>query len=416
MILRSRIVLPVSQPPIEDGAVLIKGNRIASIGSWKHLRASKQGEAIDLGNSILLPGLVNAHCHLDYTDMAGKVPPQKSFTDWIKLITSAKSEWNYSEFAESWLRGARMLLRTGTTTVADFEAVPELLPEVWTATPLRVISFLELTGVRSRRKPRSILQEALERIESLSRGRCRAAVAPHAPYSTVPELLRRTAAAARRRRWPLSIHVAESTQEFEMFMNGSGEMFEWLRRNERDMSDCGVGSPVQHLERCRALSKNLLAVHVNFLAARDASLLARKKASVVHCPRSHFYFRHQKFPLRELTRARVNVCLGTDSLATDYKKPKEPVELNMFDEMRSFARAHSRLPPEKILRLATLNGALALGLDRKIGRLSKGAFADLITIPFSGNAADAYEAVLDHRRDVSASMIDGNWAVEPAPQ
>jgi cytosine/adenosine deaminase-related metal-dependent hydrolase len=416
MILRSRIVLPVSQPPIEDGAVLIKGNRIASIGSWKHLRASKQGEAIDLGNSILLPGLVNAHCHLDYTDMAGKVPPQKSFTDWIKLITSAKSEWNYSEFAESWLRGARMLLRTGTTTVADFEAVPELLPEVWTATPLRVISFLELTGVRSRRKPRSILQEALERIESLSRGRCRAAVAPHAPYSTVPELLRRTAAAARRRRWPLSIHVAESTQEFEMFMNGSGEMFEWLRRNERDMSDCGVGSPVQHLERCRALSKNLLAVHVNFLAARDASLLARKKASVVHCPRSHFYFRHQKFPLRELTRARVNVCLGTDSLATVYKKPKEPVELNMFDEMRSFARAHSRLPPEKILRLATLNGALALGLDRKIGRLSKGAFADLITIPFAGNAADAYEAVLDHRRDVSASMIDGNWAVEPAPQ
>ena len=416
MILGSRIVLPVSQPPIEDGAVLIKGNRIASIGSWKHLRASKQGEAIDLGNSILLPGLVNAHCHLDYTDMAGKVPPQKSFTDWIKLITSAKSEWNYSEFAESWLRGARMLLRTGTTTVADFEAVPELLPEVWTATPLRVISFLELTGVRSRRKPRSILQEALERIESLSRGRCRAAVAPHAPYSTVPELLRRTAAAARRRRWPLSIHVAESTQEFEMFMNGSGEMFEWLRRNERDMSDCGVGSPVQHLERCRALSKNLLAVHVNFLAARDASLLARKKASVVHCPRSHFYFRHQKFPLRELTRARVNVCLGTDSLATVYKKPKEPVELNMFDEMRSFARAHSRLPPEKILRLATLNGALALGLDRKIGRLSKGAFADLITIPFAGNAAEAYEAVLDHRRDVSASMIDGNWAVEPAPQ
>lgn len=416
MILRSRIVLPVSQPPIEDGAVLIKGNRIASIGFWKHLPASKQGEAIDLGNSILLPGLVNAHCHLDYTDMAGRVPPQKSFTDWIKLITSAKSEWNYSEFAESWLRGARMLVRTGTTTVADFEAVPELLPEVWTATPLRVISFLELTGVRSRRKPRSILQEALQRIESLSRGRCRAAVAPHAPYSTVPELLRRTAAAARRRRWPLSIHVAESTQEFEMFMNGSGEMFEWLRRNERDMADCGAGSPVQHLERCRALSKNLLAVHVNFLAARDASLLARRKASVVHCPRSHFYFRHHKFPLRELTRARVNVCLGTDSLATVYKKPKEPVELNMFDEMRSFARAHSRLPPEKILRLATLNGALALGLDRKIGRLSKGAFADLITIPFAGKAADAYEAVLDHRRDVSASMIDGNWAVEPAPR
>jgi cytosine/adenosine deaminase-related metal-dependent hydrolase len=200
-----------------------------------------------------------------------------------------------------------------------------------------------------------------------------------------------------------------------MFMNARGELFDWLRRNERDMSDCGAGSPVQHLERCRALSENLLAVHVNHLGARDASLLAGKKASVVHCPRSHAYFKHRKFPLRELTRARVNVCLGTDSLATVYKKPKETVELNMFDEMRSFARAHPRLSPERMLKLATLNGALALGLARKIGRLSKGAFADLITIPFAGRAADAYDAVLHFRGDVSASMIDGRWAVEPAP-
>ena len=416
MILRARILLPVSQPPIEDGAVRVEANRIAWIGPWKRLPSRNRGEAIDLGNSILLPGLINAHCHLDYTDMAGRVPPQKSFTDWIKLITTAKSEWNYSEFAESWLRGARMLLRTGTTTVADFEVVPELLPEVWSATPLRLISFLELTGVRSRRRPRLIVDEALERIASLPRGRNRAVLAPHAPYSTVPELVRRSAAAARRRRWPLSMHVAESMQEFEMFTSAGGELFEWLRRNDRDMSDCGAGSPIQQLERCRALSNNLLAVHVNYLGPRDASLLARRKASVVHCPRSHVYFKHRKFPLRELSRARVNVCLGTDSLATVYKKPRETVELNMFDEMRSFARAHSRLSPEKILKLATLNGAIALGLARKIGRLSKGAFADLITIPFTGKLTDAYEAVLHFRGDVPASMIDGRWAVEPVAQ
>ena len=113
MILRSRIVLPLSQPLIEDGAVVVSGNRIVSVGPWKHLSKKRRAQALDLGDALLLPGLVNAHCHLDYTDMAGKVPPQKSFTDWIKLITTAKAEWNYSEFAASWLRGAQMLVRTG---------------------------------------------------------------------------------------------------------------------------------------------------------------------------------------------------------------------------------------------------------------------------------------------------------------
>src|SRR5882724_3271622 len=162
MILRARVVLLLTRPPIKDGAVLIYGNRIARVGRWKDLSGDDRDEVFDLGDTVLLPGLINAHCHLDYTDMAGQFPPQKSFTDRIKLLIVAKSQWNYSEFAESWLNGARMLAQTGTTTVADFEAVPELLPEVWHATPLRVISFLELTGVKSRRQPAAILREACE--------------------------------------------------------------------------------------------------------------------------------------------------------------------------------------------------------------------------------------------------------------
>jgi len=110
-------------------------------------------KVLDLGEVILLPGLVNAHCHLDYTGMAGEFLPPKSFTDWIKLITAAKGGWTYSDFAQSWLNGAQMLLRNGTTTVADFENVPELLPEVWNATPLRVFSFLEMTGVKAAATP-----------------------------------------------------------------------------------------------------------------------------------------------------------------------------------------------------------------------------------------------------------------------
>jgi cytosine/adenosine deaminase-related metal-dependent hydrolase len=414
-LIRSRVVLPVSKPPIENGAVLISGNRIVGVGPWEsfthHASRITSDTIFDLGDAILLPGLINAHCHLDYTDMAGKVPPQKRFTDWIKLMLAAKSEWNYSEFAESWVHGAQMLLRTGTTTVADFEAVPELLPDVWSATPLRVFSLLEMTGVKSRRSPRQILRETIEHISTLPGGRCRVGLAPHAPYSTVSELLRLSAQTARKQNWPLSIHVAESAQEFEMFMKAGGDMFDWLCRNERDMNDCGLGSPIKHLDRSGALGKNLLAVHVNYLAPGDAALLARRKASVAHCPRSHDYFKHEKFPLNKLARAKVNVCLGTDSLATVYKTRKQSVELSMFDEMRAFASAHPRISPEKILQMATINGARALGMEGRVGEISADALADLIAIPFAGKPKDAHEATVHHRGDVTASMIDGEWAI-----
>ncbi|HKS38835.1 MAG TPA: hypothetical protein VJW76_16695, partial [Verrucomicrobiae bacterium] len=167
MILRARVVLPVSSPPIEDGAVRIAGNRIVSVARWRDLAPPAGEEIVDLGNTILLPGLINAHCHLDYTGMAGRLAPTRTFVDWIKTITTEKGGWIYADFAKSWMDGVKMLARTGTTTVADVEAVPELLPEAWDATPLRIFSFLEMTGVKSRRQPERILGEAVQKIESL---------------------------------------------------------------------------------------------------------------------------------------------------------------------------------------------------------------------------------------------------------
>ena len=413
LLLRARIVAPISHAPINDGAVLLSGERIVAVGRWRDLSASFSGRILDLGEMILLPGLVNAHCHLDYTHMAGQFPPPKRFTDWIKVITTTKAEWAYSEFAASWLAGAKMLLRTGTTTVGDIENVPELLPDVWEATPLRVVSFLEMTGIRSRRDPKMILQEAARRIDTLPAGRCRAGLSPHAPYSTVPELVRLSADMARRRKWPMAIHLAESAQEFEMFVDGHGDMFDWLRRSQRDMSDCGWGSPVQHLERCGALRDNLLAIHVNYLAEKDAALLARRRVNIVHCPRSHAYFRHDAFPLRALTRRGINLCLGTDSLASVHKTRRETLELNLFEEMRAFAGNHPKAAPNRILQMVTINAARALGLKGEVGELSPTSFADLIAVPFSGKPAHVYDAVLHHADNVTASMIEGQWAIAP---
>lgn len=415
LVLRARVVIPISQPPIENGAVAISGERIAAVGSWKEISSKHRADVLDLGEVILLPGLVNAHCHLDYTCMAGQLSPPRSFVDWIKLITTSKSGMIYSDFAESWLSGAKMLLHTGTTTVADIEMVPELLPDIWSATPLRVISFLEMTGVKSRRPAVEILGEAMNKISSIPGGRNRMGLSPHAPYSTNPELLRLAGEAARREDLLLVTHVAESNQEFEMFAHGRGAMFDWLRRSGRDIGDCGLGSPVQHLERAGLLCKQLLAIHVNHLVPGDAELLAKGQVSVVHCPRSHAYFKHRAFPLAELTKAGVNLCLGTDSLASVELPRKQRIELNMFDEMRQFADINPDLNPATILRMATLNGARALRRIGFIGEIAPGTCADMIAIPHAGKIADAEQAVVEHRGDVAASMIAGEWAIAPGP-
>ena len=198
-----------------------------------------------------------------------------------------------------------------------------------------------------------------------------------------------------------------------MFMHARGEMFDWLKRNERDNSDCGLGSPVKHLARNKMLGENLIAVHVNLLARGDASLLGKRGAHVVHCPRSHEYFCHPPFPRKRLANAGANICLGTDSLATVRKIGKQNPELNLFDEMRSLADDNPELLPLEILHMVTINAAHALGLAGQVGELSENSLADLIAIPGS-KTKNVHEAVLAHTGPVSASMIDGRWAIPPA--
>jgi cytosine/adenosine deaminase-related metal-dependent hydrolase len=410
MLVRARILLPVCAAPVENGAVAISANRVVFAGRWREMDRETHRPVIDLGEAILLPGLVNAHCHLDYTDLTG-LPPQKQFPDWIKGLVALKAAASYTDYAAAWLRGAKMLLRTGTTTVGDIEAVPELLPDVSSSTPLRVFSFLELTGVRSRRKPSEILREAAAKIRALGSAAHSAGLSPHALYSTMPALLKQTARVARRRAWRVAMHVAESTEEQEMCVHRRGSLFDWLK-NQRDMSDCGNGTPVQQVRRCGLLGGNFLAIHANCLEPGDIAALAESRSHVVHCPRSHAYFQHPPFLYRQLAAAGVNVSLGTDSLASILPPRRGKAELNMFAEMRSFAASYPDVAPEQIVRMATQGGARALGLQERVGGIFQGGMADLTAIPFAGKAEDAWAAVVHHIGDVSASMIDGRWVAD----
>lgn len=378
MILRARVILPLADAPIENGAIVIKDGRIDWIGRWRECIPLEHHKVHDLGEVALFPGLINAHCHLDYTSMAGKIPAPKYFPDWVKIMLSFKSHWSCSEFAESWLSGAKMLLNGGVTTVADIESVPELLPQVWEATPLRVISCLEMTGVKNQRLAGDVLGETLGIIDHLPNiDRKHAALSPHSLYATQPDLIRASVQTAAERQFRLTTHLSESESEFQMFCDGKGPFFDWLK-GQRKMDDCGKGSPVRLAHEYRLLSPTFLAVHVNYLAPGDAEIIGRSGTHVAHCPRSHEYFGHDPFPYESLIAVGTNIALGTDSLASIRKTGGQAPELSLWEEMRSFAASHPGVGPKEIFGMVTQNAARALGMEDRIGTLKPGFAADVI--------------------------------------
>mgnify|MGYP001170902215 CR=1 FL=1 len=404
MLLRARIVVPVSKPPISDGFVRVEGNRITAVGPWAE--AETKSEAEDLGEVLLLPGLVNAHCHLDYTDFVGAIPAPSSFTDWINAIVDLKADVDNNAHVRSWMNGVNQSLLNGITTVGNIETRLDLLLDLWKNGPLRMVSFIELIVMRSESDASKVVADAAEWIANHSPDSGHVGLSPHAPYTTKPNLLDACVAT----HLPLAIHLAESEEEEEMFRQGGGLLFDRLTGTGRDMADCGLGSPTAHVERHGVLREGTLAIHGNYLDDEDIRLLAKHRVSVVHCPRSHDYFGHAPFRAEALHAAGVNLCLGTDSLAT---VREVNAELSLFDELHAHREVFPNLEPEEFLRRVTTNPARALGMGGQVGELVPNAFADMVLLPYEGGAESAVDAAVSHTGPAQAVMLDGHWEVPP---
>ena len=229
MIIRARIVLTMDRPPIENGAVAVSGNRIVDVGKFDDIKTRNAGHVVDLGEQALLPGLINAHCHLDYTCLRGKIPPQKSFTDWIRAINALKSELSQKDYIASINEGFEEAKRFGTTTIANLTAFPELVGQIQPS--IRTWWFAELIDVRAPERANEIVDSA---IESLGRARFDPVLsapwglAPHALFTASKDLFRRCEELAQREHNLLTTHLAESREEMEMFRDGSGALYKFM--------------------------------------------------------------------------------------------------------------------------------------------------------------------------------------------
>jgi cytosine/adenosine deaminase-related metal-dependent hydrolase len=407
MLYLADIVLPISSPPITRGAVRVEDSAIVAVGPASELTLQPGEPVTDLGASTLLPGLINAHCHLDFTRFKGVIAPKQSFTEWIKTINALRRSFTTEDYINSIAEGFEMLAQGGVTTVANIEAFPELFPHL-PVPPLRTWWFLELIDVRTRINEDETLLGALSFFDSHPEWPGGFGLSPHAPYTASVDLYRLARTCGEKYGMLSTTHIAESIEEHEMFSHGRGLLYDFLGSLGRDNSDCGQGSALSHLIEHGVIGRDCIIAHLNYLQDYDYELVARSGASVVHCPKCHGYFGHAPFPMKMLREYGVNVCLGTDSLASNNS-------LDMRSEMREAQALHG-LGDREVLEMVLLNGARALGQTGALGQISPGSLADLVAFPHSareesssggGEEIEPYHRVVQSREDPNLLLVNG---------
>jgi cytosine/adenosine deaminase-related metal-dependent hydrolase len=376
--------LPMDGSGPSPGWMTVEGENVVDCGRGTLGRNKLGTGRVDLDGMILLPGLINAHCHLDYTRFGGQLSAAEGFAGWIKGMNALKRATPLEQFKEGIEEGFAQLLEYGVTSVVNIEAFPELISQI--TPPLR--TWWAVEGIDLGRPfdfPR--LPEPF-------------CVSPHAPYTASRKLYTRSKRLAQESGALVTTHVAESVEEWDMFAEGAGPLFEMMRALGRDMGDCRQGrGPLGLLLEEDCLPERTLLVHGNHVLPSDAGRCARARHAVVHCPQTHAYFGREPFPWKLWREAGVEVMLGTDSLASAGC-------LSLLEEARLFCRAHGGCSPKEAIEMVTRTPGRFLDPAGRLGRGDVGAWADWIAVPWDGKE-DPYEAVLRHEGPVPWVMVGG---------
>ncbi|HXE57220.1 MAG TPA: amidohydrolase family protein [Gemmatimonadales bacterium] len=399
---QARWLVPIEGPPVERGAVLIGSDgRIAAAGDASRVPSPPGVAAVDLEEAALLPGLVNAHTHLELTGFEGR-NDEPDFPAWIRRIVALKAGRSPGEYRAAARQGLRDCWAGGVTTVADTGdsgAVIAALAELGGSG----IAYHEVFG------PEPAAAEArfaalVRQVEELRRfegPRVRLGVSPHAPYSVSGPLYRRVGAWAREQGLPVAVHLAESVEESRLLERGTGGFAQAWQARGIPLPDAAC-SPVVWLDRHGVLGPRTLCIHLVQAGPADLDLVAARGAAIAHCPRSNRRHGHGTAPLGAMLERGLRVGVGTDSVAS-------VAPLDLMADLAA-ARRLANLGAERALRLVTLEAAEALGLGTEIGSLRPGKWGDLAAFRLPGPVDSARLAdtlVSRTRADVVLTVLGG---------
>ncbi len=413
-------VFPVCGPPLHHAVVEIRDGRIGFVGP----KSSFPGDRlVDLNEQLqasaaILPGLVNAHTHLEFSSLSSPIgTPNSPITDWIPQVIRWRRERDetagsphYAAKSDAIARGIKLSCDASVARLGEISTAP------WTAKPygeantsapsLRLNSFMELIAL-SKRQNEAAIQTAERHLatEKTNDVSSRVGLSPHAPYTVNIELLGEIIDLSARSQAPLQMHLAESPEEIELMATNQGPFREML-----EQADLWQHAELRHslrpLDYLELLSKasRCIVAHGNYLNSEEISFLSESKScmSVAFCPRTHAFFGHERHPVKAMLASGVNVALGTDSKASN-------PDLSLHKEMK-FLASRGEAPPDQIVQMATRNGAIALGVEG--GILAEGEPADL-SIFSSQVADDPYEFILGENCAPARLVIAGQTVASP---
>lgn len=404
---RAKYVLRRPDLLLENAAVSIsEDGHILQVDSWNSLRSISAAEVVDWGTAILMPGLINAHAHLELTDLHNRLNNFTSFTDWVLQLIRQRQTWTSENYKASAGKGAQLSLASGTTLVGDITSSGV----GWDAIPgdqLRRVVFEEVLSLSPDRA--APVLEHLKNLFNCAEVRTRQihGISPHAPYSTGAELYGRASELARSQKRLMATHVAETEAELQFLLTATGEFRDFLTTIGALPDDWQPpkASPIAYLDSLNVLGPSCLLIHCNYLDNESILRIAKTRSSVVYCPRSHSFFGHKNHPIRKLLDSGINVALGTDSLASNHS-------LSILDEMRHLFANRKDLSPQEIFQLATANGALALSFGGILGRLEPGYLADMtvLSLPQPLHSKFLLSQILEGAGECLATIVEGGTA------
>jgi cytosine/adenosine deaminase-related metal-dependent hydrolase len=402
----ARWVLPITQPPIENGTVVESDGLITYVGPRS---AAPVGDDYDLGEAILLPGLVNTHTHLELTAMRGFLEDCQ-FAPWIDKLRQSRNEiMDREALLDSARFGIIEGIEAGITTYADTCSSGVVMQAMRDAS-VRGVMYQEVFGPDPS-QAEIAMRELEDRVEALLRDQTELVtlgISPHAPYTVSDPLYEAAVRFANSRQLPLAMHIAESEPEVDLVTRGTGDFAERWKRRGIAVSP-RARSAIALLEQRGALERGPLLIHCVRVDSEDIVTMARHRCAVAHCPASNAKFGHGIAPLLPLIAAGIRVGIGSDSVASNNR-------MDILDEARlsvlihrAATRRHDAFGAHDALQLATIGGARALGLDARIGSLEVGKDADLAafrtdnarTIP----TGDPYSAAIFALPGRSAELV-----------
>lgn len=393
-ILSADWVIPVKGGPIPGGAVVFDSQCIRFVGpSQEAMALFPEAYMTRLPGKTILPGLINAHCHLDNSYLANKLllSPGETFFDWISRLLSEQANFSLETKNEAALKGVSQLMKSGTAAVGDITHGPFTV-QALDESGMEAVFFHEITGFLPE-EAEKIYEEKLDSIVGLKRGSpLRHFAAPHSPYSVSRELLKKIAADRSR----TSFHLAESRDEAQFLERGHPKMEKILKSLGKwnpGWKPPGL-SPVRYFNEMGLLHPNALAVHMVWVEEKDYPVLEQTKPNICLCIRSNERLKNGLPPVLGYLDMGINLCLGTDGLGSNE-------DLSLLNEMRHVKKRFPGLKDEAIVGMGTMGGAIALGLEKRLGTLEPGKQGKFTIVDYGEDAKYPYSFLAKPNADKS---------------